>query len=166
MTEITDVEPWYKQFWPWVLIIMPLCVVVAGVTTLIIAINNKPDMVVEDYYKKGKAINVDLTRLDNAFKLALKFRLSVDGNTIIVKQTFGEPQNAALRLRFIHRTLKINDFENLITANATGEFTLPLDKPLTGKWTIQLESFDGQWRIQTVDKFPTQFDTLLDSFDR
>lgn len=161
---MSTIEPWYKQFWPWVLIILPLCAVVASVTTLFIAIDNKPDMVVEDYYKKGKAINVDITRLENAFRLALKFDLNVDENKIKLVQTFGETQSAALKLKFIHRTLKINDFDLLLTANSAGEYEYTLDKPLSGKWTIQLESFDANWRIQTVDKFPTSIVTQLDSF--
>ena len=161
---MSTIEPWYKQFWPWVLIILPLCAVVARVTTLFIAIDNKPDMVVEDYYKKGKAINVDITRLENAFRLALKFDLSADENKIKLVQTFGEKQSAALKLKFIHRTLKVNDFDLLLTANSAGEYEYALDKALSGKWTIQLESFDAHWRIQTVDKFPTSIVTQLDSF--
>ncbi|MDP2561547.1 FixH family protein [Psychrobium sp. 1_MG-2023] len=160
------IQPWYKQFWPWVLIFLPGCAVVASVTTLFIAIDNKPDMVVEDYYKKGKAIDVDLTRLENAYKLALKFRLTVTDDSLTVKQTFGEPQTAALKVRFIHRTQEAKDFEQMITANGSGDYTLALEKPLQGKWTVQLESFDGHWRIQTVDTYPSSIDTLLDSFDR
>jgi len=163
---MNDIEPWYKQFWPWVLIGLPLTAVIAGVTTLFIAIENKPDMVVEDYYKKGKAINVDLTRLDNAFKLALKFRLTATDDRITLRQTFGEPQKAALRLRFIHRTMMIKDFEQLITADGNGVYTMPLTEPVEGKWTIQIESFDGNWRVQAVEKFPAEFDTIFDSFDR
>jgi len=161
---VSTIKPWYKQFWPWVLIILPMCAVVASVTTLFIAIDNKPDMVVEDYYKKGKAINVDLTRLENAFRLALKFRLSVDGNKIKLTQTFGEKQSAALKLNFIHRTQQAKDFDLLLTANSAGDYEYVLDEALSGKWTIHLESFDAKWRIQTVDKFPSEYDTLLDSF--
>jgi len=160
---VTNIKPWYKQIWPWVLIVLPLCAVVASVTTLFIAIDNKPDMVVEDYYKKGKAINVDLSRLHNAYRLALKFKLDVKDDKITIVQTFGEPQTAALRIKFIHRTQKIKDFEQLLTANANGEYILNLEQPVTGKWTIQLESFDAKWRIQTIEKFPTDMETMLDS---
>ncbi len=161
-----NIEPWYKQFWPWLLIFLPSTAVVAGITTLIIAINNKPDMVVEDYYKKGKAINVDLTRLDNAFRLALKFELTVSDQSIKLVQTLGEPQNLALRLHFIHRTQQIKDVSMLLSSDANGHYNFDLEKPLDGKWTIQLESFDASWRIQTVDRFPSNIKTLLDSFDR
>jgi len=160
------IEPWYKQFWPWVLIFLPVCAVVASVSTLFIAIDNKPDMVVEDYYKKGKAINVDLTRLDNAFRQALKFKLTVKDDNLVLEQTMGEPQQSALRLRFIHRTQKVKDFDMLLTADASGAYKADFTNKIDGKWTIQLESFDGHWRIQTVDMFPSKFATLLDSFDR
>ncbi len=163
---MNDIKPWYKQFWPWVLIGLPATAVIASVTTLFIAIENKPDMVVEDYYKKGKAIDVDLTRLDNAYKLALKFKMNVQDTQITLSQTYGEPQTAALRLRFIHRTQQAKDFEQLITANGQGIYTMPLTAPIAGKWTIQVESFDGLWRVQTVDTFPSEIDTLFDSFDR
>ena len=43
--EILDTEPWYKQFWPWFIIALPLTAVIASVATLLIAINN-PDYIV------------------------------------------------------------------------------------------------------------------------
>ncbi len=48
-------KPWYKQFWPWFLIILPLSVVVASITTFVVFSNNKVSLVAEDYYKKEKA---------------------------------------------------------------------------------------------------------------
>ena len=40
----TDQKPWYKQFWPWFIMAIPACGVVAGITTVIIASNNAPQM--------------------------------------------------------------------------------------------------------------------------
>jgi uncharacterized membrane protein YadS len=37
-----DVKPWYKQFWPWFIIALPLVSVVASFVTLWLAIS-KPD---------------------------------------------------------------------------------------------------------------------------
>ena len=34
---VEDTVPWYQQFWPWFLILLPASVVVAGLTTLVIA---------------------------------------------------------------------------------------------------------------------------------
>ena len=56
------VKPWYKQFWPWFLIILPLTVVVWTIITVIIFSNNSVSLVTEDYYKKGKGINIDISK--------------------------------------------------------------------------------------------------------
>jgi len=47
------VKPWYKQFWPWFLIILPLTVVVWTIVTVVIFSQNSVSLVAEDYYKKG-----------------------------------------------------------------------------------------------------------------
>ena len=45
--EITDTKPWYRQFWPWLLISIPLLTVIAGIITLMIALKH-PDQLVVD----------------------------------------------------------------------------------------------------------------------
>lgn len=156
--------PWYKQFWPWVLIFLPTAAVVASVTTLMIAIENKPDLVAEDYYKKGKAINQDLTRIKKAFSLALKYEIDTSQEQqLVLRQTFGTPQNAAVRLNFIHPTITARDFSQLLTASTQGVYRMDLEQPLKGKWTIQVESFDGSWRIQDVAMFPVTTPVVLNA---
>ena len=62
-----DVEkPWYRQFWPWFLIALPAISVVAGLSTLTIAVLNQDSLVRDDWYKDGKAINQSLARDDAA----------------------------------------------------------------------------------------------------
>ncbi len=46
--EKLDIKPWYKQFWPWFIIMLPASAVVASVATLFIAINNPDYMVIEE----------------------------------------------------------------------------------------------------------------------
>ena len=43
-----DIEPWYKQFWPWFIIALPASVVVASFFTLYLAISNPDHLVVTD----------------------------------------------------------------------------------------------------------------------
>ena len=48
-----QVEPWYKQFWPWFIIALPASVVIASFFTLWLAISNPDYLVVdEDEYQK------------------------------------------------------------------------------------------------------------------
>lgn len=70
-----DVEPWYRQFWPWALMAGPAVVVVAGFVTLWFAVKSPDALVVDDYYKEGKAINAALHRDQKAAELGLTAKL-------------------------------------------------------------------------------------------
>ena len=39
MQEIQTVKPWYKQFWPWMIMGLPASVVVASIVTYFIALD-------------------------------------------------------------------------------------------------------------------------------
>ena len=71
----TDTKPWYKHFWPWFLMALPAAVVVAGLSTAYIANRHADDLVVDDYYKDGLAINVQLAKKQRAAELGLSARL-------------------------------------------------------------------------------------------
>ena len=65
--------PWYKNFWPWFLISFPLAAIIGCAGLIYMAIGNGPDMVVDDYYKKGKAINLELSKFNKAKALYLGY---------------------------------------------------------------------------------------------
>lgn len=46
-SETTQEKPWFKQFWPWFIMFIPACGVVAGITTVIIA-NSHPPQITQD----------------------------------------------------------------------------------------------------------------------
>ena len=49
MQQPNDVHPpWYRQFWPWVIIAIPLSAVIMGAVTLWLALANPEYLVVED----------------------------------------------------------------------------------------------------------------------
>jgi hypothetical protein len=51
-----EIEPWYKQFWPWFIIALPASVVVASFFTLWLAISNPDQLVLdEDEYRSLKS---------------------------------------------------------------------------------------------------------------
>jgi len=57
------VTPWYKEPWAWLVFFLPFSAVVAGIATYIIA-NHEPDaLVIGEYYKEGKAINLQLAKI-------------------------------------------------------------------------------------------------------
>lgn len=155
------VKPWYKQFWPWFLIILPLTVIVWTIITVVIFSNNSVSLVAEDYYKKGKGINVDISKMNVARDLSLNANVSSDSNTVVIHFNKGALTHyPALTATFTHRTLPDRDFSQLVTADASGNYRLTLDHEIIGPWFIELEPHDKHWLIQGKVEFPA-VDTLL-----
>lgn len=140
--------PWYKQFWPWFLIILPLCAVVASMNLVYLAVVNKDSLVSEDYYKDGKRINMDLKKIKYAKQLGLQFEMLVDHNTLAITQHGGEAYTAALNVEFFHPTIQALDFTKMVPAGGDQVYRIELDEPITGSWEVRLDGFDRKWRIQ------------------
>jgi hypothetical protein len=156
------VKPWYKQFWPWFLIALPVCVVIASFTTLAIFSKNSVSLVAEDYYKKGKAINRDLSRVNAANGLKLSATVQSDSTDIVIRFDKGELSlYPALRVLFTHRTLADRDFEVMLTSDASGVYRYNAPEALSGPWFIQLEPHTKEWLIQGKVSFPSSSPTAL-----
>jgi len=70
--------PWYRQFWPWFLIALPATIVVACFFMLYLAIKYSDDLVSDNYYRDGLAINLVLTQDIRATELGLSANLNFD----------------------------------------------------------------------------------------
>ena len=156
------VKPWYKQFWPWFLIILPLTVVVWTIVTVVVFANNSVSLVAEDYYKKGKGINIDISKMNVARDLGLNATVSSDKNTVVIAFNKGElPHFPALTATFTHRTLPDRDFTKLLTADAKGNYRLTPEDSIQGPWFVELEPHNKEWMIQGRVEFPAQPTTLM-----
>ena len=156
------VKPWYKQFWPWFLIILPLTVVVWTVVTVVVFANNSVSLVAEDYYKKGKGINIDISKMNVARDLGLNATVSSDKNTVVIAFNKGElPHFPALTATFTHRTLPDRDFTKLLTADAKGNYRLTPEDSIQGPWFVELEPHNKEWMIQGRVEFPAQQTMLM-----
>ena len=155
------VKPWYKQFWPWFLIILPLTVICWTVITVVIFSNNSVSLVAEDYYKKGKGINIDISKMNVARDLGLNADVSSDNNSVVIHFKKGELAHyPALTATFTHRTLPDRDFSKLVTADASGNYRFTLDYEIIGPWFVELQPHDKHWMIQGKVEFPAS-NTLL-----
>ena len=71
-------RPWYREPWVWLMIAFPMTAVIAGMTTIYLAVSTADGLVVDDYYKRGKAINMDLARDAAAARYQLKASIDID----------------------------------------------------------------------------------------
>jgi hypothetical protein len=148
----TPITPWYRQFWPWFLIALPLASMVLSINMLRLALSSEDSLVKDDYYKQGKAINFSLEKVKKATALGLQTQLIVEPKAVQLSFTQGAPvSGAALALNFYHVTQKHKDQLLILTRDASGVYRAPLEQPLIGKWQVSLQPHDGQWKIlQTI----------------
>jgi hypothetical protein len=145
---------WYTEPWAWLVFILPFTAVVAGITTYIIANTNPDTLVVGDYYKKGKAINLELSKVKQAQKLGMRFSLKLENNELIIKPTGIEKVFPVLNLNFYHPTLEDRDFYLALTADGNGHFRHIFDEPVKGKWRLTITPFENHWKIQNTITLP------------
>lgn len=155
-------KPWFRQFWPWFLILLPGMVVVWTLATVVVFAQNSVSLVSDDYYKEGKGINQDITKLQEAKVLQLEASIYNQGNTLIVVLDKGKLEHyPALRVNIVHRTLETKDIEVMASADAQGHYRIDRESSLNGPWFVKLSSFDKTWILQGKVNFPSTTPTLL-----
>ncbi|GAB5380673.1 MAG: FixH family protein [Aliiglaciecola sp.] len=151
----SDSSPWYKQFWPWFLITIPLISIILSVTMLNLALNTEDSLVIDDYYKEGKAINMELSKVQEARVRNIKTELFVIDDKISLTFLTGAPESGeALELHFYHATLEKNDFTILLTRDAKGIYRATAPNVIAGKWNITLSPVDESWKIINEIVYP------------
>jgi len=146
--------PWYKEPWAWLVFFLPFTAVVAGIATYIIA-NHEPDsLVIGEYYKEGKAINMKLAKVKLAQKLGMKFQLKYIDNTLTIVPTGIEKTFPVLNVKFFHPTLADKDFQLSLTQDGNGVFRHSLEQEISGRWHVTITPFDNQWEIQNKITLP------------
>ncbi len=152
-----DSQPWYRHRWPWLLMMGPVAVLIAGVITTWISFAGADALVVDDYYKKGKAINQDLRRDHAAAKLRLTASMRYDAaNGTLSGRVQGLSQVGPVVLLLIHPTVPAKDVRQSVTPQASGEFSLSLPLLDRARWQVQLEDTAGEWRLHGDWSWPEQ----------
>jgi uncharacterized protein len=143
--------PWYREPWPWILMSGPALVVVAGFVTLSFAMIGQDGLVVDDYYKQGKAINQSLRRDLVAQQLALRAWVDIDQARDRVEIDLASEGSALtdsrLKLTFVHATRSGLD-RYIALRREGGRYVGALPALPVGKWHVLLEDAAKQWRLQ------------------
>jgi hypothetical protein len=108
MHTTTPPAPWYRQRWPWLLMLPPLAAVVGGIVTIVLAVRSNDGMVAADYYKRGLAINAELSRSQHAAELGLAAEVRAagegSGDNVYVRLNAERAMSSepTLRIRLVH----------------------------------------------------------------
>ncbi len=137
---------WYKQFWPWFIISVPLSSVLVAVVQVYAALHSSSDLVKDDYYKEGLAINQVITQREAAKTMGIKAHLRMDdltGELLLSTENATADELTAL---FAHAAVSAKDFSVTFQKIQNDEYRAQLEKPLSGIWNVYLESKNG-WQL-------------------
>lgn len=153
---------WYREPLVWLLIAFPLTAVIAGFYTLYLAIQSNDGLVVDDYYQKGKEINLSLARDRNAQQLGLHASVHLDSakQEMVVKLSATPPASLPKKLdaRWLHATRDGYDHTQTLERSGDGLYRAAFPELPPGHWYLQIETSD--WRLQGSLSVPS--DTRLE----
>ena len=155
---IEDDKPWYRQFWPWFLIALPGSVVIAGLTTVYIAFKGADNLVNDNYYRDGLAINQRLEQDQRAIQMGLSADVLVDNESgelfLTMKVSDGntysntEIPNQQLFLQLLHPTDEKRDQDLVMTLVGPNRYRVDLEAKLSNRYYLRLlPEPDREWRL-------------------
>jgi len=153
-------ERWYREPWPWIVMIAPAAAVVGGAVLLWLAVTTYDGLVSDDYYKEGVAINQVLRRDERAAELGYRAHasLSEDGThvRVLLRRTSQSVSPEAVQLRLAHPTRAGHDQVVVLTALSSELYEAKVNPPATGRWRVSIEDTAGTWRLAGEWRLPQQ----------
>lgn len=155
--------PWYKQGWPWFLIAIPVTSMVVGFAFLTVAVKTWDGLVVDDYYKEGRAIVQTIDRLERAKTLGLNATVKLGANTVRVDLSAARAEDLpqVIHLSIVHPTREGSD-KVLDLSGPGGVFEGALAPLSAGRWLFQIEDESRSWRMNGSAYLPTETEIRID----
>lgn len=159
-SDSTAGSPWYRQPWMWLVVGLPLASVVASLTTVYIAVQNRDDLVRDDWYKAGRSINQDVQADQRAQQLGLSGDLGLQPAELTVGVHLSSATGVAipdhLQLVLVHSTIANEDMTVMLQRAADGAWHGGLPRLPLGKYHLQLEPLmsagdEHRWRLRATD---------------
>jgi hypothetical protein len=150
---------WQTEPWLWLVIMIPAAAVLMGIAMVIVSVVSYDGLVVDDYYKRGLAINRSLARDQTAAAYGLNATLDVDQSREAVAATLtwepGFTPPHTVHLGLYHATRSGFDAELSLQRTANNRYKGHLPSSLSpGKYYLQLEAHD--WRLRGTLHQPGQ----------
>jgi hypothetical protein len=129
--------------------IAPAAAVAMGIVMLVLGLRSDDGLVVDDYYKRGLAINQVLDREARAAALGLVATLSFspERDRVRVRLSGGGESVAQATLRLVHSTRAGQDQSVALAAGAGGLLEGGLAPVPAGTWRLVVEDPGGAWRL-------------------
>lgn len=144
-------RPWYREPWPWLLMLPPLLSILGGVTMVYLATHEPAVLVVADYARIEALTSERRARDAQAAALGLRAQLSFaqlpDGRVrvLLVPGPDGMSWPDELRLRLQHVARDASD-RALVLTRHEGLYATVVQLA-AGRYEIEVLPPDGAWRL-------------------
>jgi uncharacterized protein len=150
--ESPDFKAWYLHAWPWVLISIPFSAVLFGIVMFVMANIHRDDLVADDYYEEGMAINRQLTRDELARQLGIYATWKVSPDSGIVFKVYNAKDSAVL-LYLQHVSDSQQDRSAVLVPGDGFDYSSDDERVARvfaeeGVWYLGLEGTDDTWRLR------------------
>jgi hypothetical protein len=139
-----------RNYWPVLLIAIPFAAVLFGIFMVTVALWFPDDLVVDDYYKDGMAINQNIDKQLLATELGVKASLVFLSSERVVFKIENVIDNS-VQLALRHVTDSERDQLIMLQAGVTNEYVadgqilgMLKDK---GVWYLELSGQDERWKV-------------------
>lgn len=156
---MTDVHEG-RNYWPVLLVSIPFAAVLFGIFMIATTTYFPDDLVVDNYYKDGMAINELLVQDELAKELSIKVTLeSLTDNRL--ELTVTGANDSAIMMNLFHVTDQSADVSFLLVPEVG--FLYSVDSPKLdvlsqrGVWYIELKGGDQAWRVKQRIETPMTF---------
>lgn len=142
--------PWYRHRWPWILISIPAVSVVLGIMMIYLGLQTNNSLVVDDYYKQGKAINQRIERDQTAVRLGVDARLARAPDGLQLSLSAEQPLDwpADILVRWVHTTRAELDGQTRFVGLGEGHYVAAGKQlPTDGHYRLHIEPLAGDWRL-------------------
>jgi hypothetical protein len=152
----TPSKPWYLHPMVWLVIGIPLSSVVAGIGFIYLAITNPNDVVKDNYYKEGLAINLTLAQDQRARDLGLTGLVTIDASNERLRVKLSSTNQPFIRFGLYHVNDSDLDLNGAMAKSANvdnrAEYVYQLDTMVQGRWYLEIKGDDGSaqnsWRLR------------------
>jgi len=147
------IAPWYRQFWAWfvfgpLIVTVIVCLVFVG-----IAVVNRDDLVNDDYYNVGRAINKDFDEEHRAKELGIAAHIELHPAQKILTLNLQGKTAATQRVvvDFLHPFREALDAHVEMQEQSSALWQAPIPEKLQRRWYLHVSGLgaDGKiiWRL-------------------
>ena len=151
LTNRSAPNPWYREPWPWLLMLGPFAVIVAGAITIWLAVVSSDGLVDDDYYKQGLAVNQRIHRDREAINRGMEADVSLQsGGSALAIRLRERAANAVppvLLVKLSHPTVAGKDLDLQLPIGPDGSYRTAIPAPLSGRWFVSVGDASASWRL-------------------